>query len=42
MQYPPKYGRPNVERIENLPVTIVLDQKNPLPVHVPLFSLKNI
>lgn len=28
-QYLPKYGRPNVERIENLPVTIVLDQKKP-------------
>lgn len=28
-QYLPKYGRPNVERIENLPVTIVIDQKKP-------------
>ena len=28
-QYLPKYGRPDVERIENLPVTIVLDQKKP-------------
>lgn len=28
-QYLPKYGRPNVEKIENLPVTIVLDQKKP-------------
>ena len=28
-QYLPKYGRPNVERIENLPVTIILDQKKP-------------
>lgn len=25
----PKYGRPNVEKIENLPVTIVIDQKKP-------------
>lgn len=28
-QYLPKYGRPDVERIENLPITIVLDQKKP-------------
>ncbi len=28
-QYLPKYGRPDVERIENLPVTIVIDQKKP-------------
>ena len=28
-QYLPKYGRPTVERIENLPVTIVIDQKKP-------------
>lgn len=28
-QYLPKYGRPDVEKIENLPVTIVLDQKKP-------------
>ena len=28
-QYLPKYGRPEVERIENLPVTIVIDQKKP-------------
>ncbi|SIT84466.1 ATP-binding cassette domain-containing protein [Edaphobacillus lindanitolerans] len=28
-QYLPKYGRPHVSRIENLPVTIVLDQKKP-------------
>ncbi|SHJ15513.1 excinuclease ABC, A subunit [Dethiosulfatibacter aminovorans DSM 17477] len=28
-QYLPKYGRPDVERIENLPVTILLDQKKP-------------
>ncbi len=28
-QYLPKYGRPNVGKIENLPVTIVLDQKKP-------------
>jgi len=28
-QYLPKYGRPNVEKIENLPVTIVIDQKKP-------------
>ena len=27
----PKYGRPHVERIENLPVTIVIDQKKPAP-----------
>lgn len=30
-QFLPKYGRPNVERIENLPVTIVIDQKKPVP-----------
>ena len=30
-QFLPKYGRPNVERIENLPVTIVIDQKKPTP-----------
>jgi len=30
-QYLPKYGRPDVERIENLPVTIVIDQKKPSP-----------
>ena len=29
-QYLPKYGRPNVEIIENLPVTIVIDQKKPV------------
>lgn len=29
-QYLPKYGRPEVERIENLPVTIVIDQKKPV------------
>lgn len=28
-QFLPHYGRPNVERIENLPVTIVIDQKKP-------------
>lgn len=28
-QYLPKYGRPQVERIEHLPVTIVIDQKKP-------------
>jgi len=28
-QYLPKYGRPDVERIENLPIAIVLDQKKP-------------
>ncbi|MCD8010099.1 MAG: excinuclease ABC subunit UvrA [Lachnospiraceae bacterium] len=28
-QYLPRYGRPQVERIENLPVTIVIDQKKP-------------
>ena len=28
-QYLPKYGRPEVERISNLPVTIVIDQKKP-------------
>lgn len=28
-QYLPKYGRPRVSGIENLPVTIVLDQKKP-------------
>ena len=28
-QYLPKYGRPNVEGIFNLPVTIVIDQKKP-------------
>ncbi len=28
-QYLPKYGRPHVEHIENLPVTILIDQKKP-------------
>ena len=28
-QYLPKYGRPHVANIENLPVTIVIDQKKP-------------
>lgn len=28
-QYLPKYGRPKVGKIENLPVTIILDQKKP-------------
>lgn len=28
-QYLPKYGRPKVDKIENLPVTIVIDQKKP-------------
>ncbi|MCH4889834.1 excinuclease ABC subunit UvrA [Acidaminobacter sp. JC074] len=28
-QYLPKYGRPNVGIIENLPVTMILDQKKP-------------
>ncbi|MFB0974070.1 MAG: excinuclease ABC subunit UvrA, partial [Bacteroidales bacterium] len=30
-QYLPKYGRPKVERIENLPVTILIEQKKPAP-----------
>lgn len=30
-QYLPKYGRPHVDRIENLPVAIVIDQKKPAP-----------
>ena len=30
-QYLPKYGRPDVERIENLPVTILIEQKKPSP-----------
>ena len=30
-QYLPKYGRPHVERIENLPVAIVIDQRKPPP-----------
>ncbi|MCI2082796.1 MAG: excinuclease ABC subunit UvrA [Bacteroidales bacterium] len=30
-QYLPKYGRPKVERIENLPVTILIEQKKPSP-----------
>ena len=29
-QFLPKYGRPDVERVENLPVTIVVDQKKPV------------
>ena len=29
--YLPKYGRPHVERIDNLPVAIVIDQKKPAP-----------
>ena len=28
-QYLPKYGRPHVESIENLPIAIVIDQKKP-------------
>ncbi len=28
-QYLPKYGRPHVERIENLPIAIVIDQRKP-------------
>ena len=28
-QYLPKYGRPQVDRIEDLPVTILIDQKKP-------------
>ncbi|MCL2873620.1 MAG: ATP-binding cassette domain-containing protein [Defluviitaleaceae bacterium] len=28
-QYLPKYGRPNVEKIENLPVAIIIDRKKP-------------
>lgn len=28
-QYLPKYGRPKVEQIRNMPVTIVIDQKKP-------------
>ena len=28
-QYLPKYGRPKVGKIENMPVTIVIDQKKP-------------
>jgi len=28
-QYLPKYGRPHVERIEGLPIAIVIDQKKP-------------
>ena len=30
-QYLPKYGRPHVERIENLPAAIVINQKKPAP-----------
>ena len=30
-QFLPKYGRPEVEHIANLPVTIVIDQKKPAP-----------
>lgn len=30
-QYLPKYGRPHVDKIENLPVAIVIDQKKPSP-----------
>ena len=30
-QYLPKYGRPHVGNIENLPVAIVIDQKKPAP-----------
>lgn len=30
-QYLPKYGRPHVEHIENMPVAIVIDQKKPAP-----------
>ena len=30
-QYLPKYGRPHVERIENLPAAIVINQKKPSP-----------
>ncbi|WP_279008186.1 excinuclease ABC subunit UvrA [Synergistes jonesii] len=30
-QFLPKYGRPEVELIENLPVTIIIDQKKPAP-----------
>ncbi|MCF0207069.1 MAG: excinuclease ABC subunit UvrA [Bacteroidales bacterium] len=30
-QYLPKYGRPKVDSIENMPVTIVIDQKKPAP-----------
>jgi len=30
-QYLPKYGRPHVDRIEHLPVAIVIDQKKPAP-----------
>lgn len=30
-QYLPKYGRPHVDRIDNLPVAIVIDQRKPAP-----------
>ncbi|WMJ75946.1 MULTISPECIES: excinuclease ABC subunit UvrA [unclassified Sedimentibacter] len=30
-QYLPKYGRPDVEKVENLPVTIIINQKKPAP-----------
>ena len=30
-QYLPKYGRPHVDRIGNLPVAIVIDQRKPAP-----------
>lgn len=30
-QYLPKYGRPHVGKIENLPVAIVIDQRKPAP-----------
>lgn len=30
-QYLPKYGRPHVGKIENMPVAIVIDQKKPAP-----------
>ena len=45
-QYLPKYGRPHVERIEHLPVTILIDQKKPtnnarstVATYADLFSL---
>ena len=28
-QYLPKYGRPHVERVENLPIAIVIEQRKP-------------
>ena len=39
-QYLPKYGRPHVEKIENLPIAIVIEQRKAPPTATLFFVLQ--